>query len=132
LPYPINFPTAICDNVRCLAEESVKLYNSAGKWFNEEVFLDRASTRLWATAFLHAARTKLISVWTKAKLFRPESELGEILATSNFFDYIPKKLVLASDEWALAIGGVTLSVSIILLIILTSLGSFLTRNPNNL
>ncbi|PJF19270.1 hypothetical protein PSACC_00909 [Paramicrosporidium saccamoebae] len=100
LPYPINFPTVTCTTVLCLAEESVELYRSAERWSNEEIFSGRASTRLWATVFLHTNRADPILHTAKVNLFDPDHHFGQILATSSFFDYIREELVLVKFDWA--------------------------------
>ncbi len=115
LPCFINFPTTTCDAVDCLVEESVKLYQSAGKWLNDEVFLDRASTRLWATAFLHASKTSLLSVLTRRSLFQSRNSLDKILATSNFFNYILSDFVTTTGQVNLVSKGIAILVLVVAL-----------------
>ncbi|PJF19714.1 hypothetical protein PSACC_00471 [Paramicrosporidium saccamoebae] len=98
LPGLINFPSTACDTVECLVEESVKLYTSAGRWSTEGVFLDRASTRLWSTRFLHTCQAHPLSTLEVPKLFKSETALSKILATSDFFDYIPEQFAQASEQ----------------------------------
>ncbi|PJF19715.1 hypothetical protein PSACC_00470 [Paramicrosporidium saccamoebae] len=116
LPYLIDFPSTVCDTVECLVEESIKLYESAGKWSDENVLLNPASTRLWATLLLHTKRISIISREMKFELFQPGNALGKILATSNFFDYISEKLLPVNRDWLL-IGGIAGGFTLVAIVI---------------